>query len=266
MIKILAVLSLLALVCHARALPAEAALVIEPALIKLELSQNRSSGAFTIRNTGDKEERYRAKAVHFILTPEGGLKEIGPDEHSLAPWVKFNPKEFVLPPKTSRVVRFSVLPEGKVRSREYWGAIEFMPLKGAKVVSQSDKGQSFDIEVLSVVLVPIYGYVEGTNYSGALKEIGFKKEKEKAYVYSTFLNTGDGVLRLSGACQVTDSAGSVVDEIEMKSVVVFTGSERNEKALLKKSLPPGRYHARITLKSTDPHSKVELSGEAEINL
>lgn len=259
-------LFVLALVFSGSSIPAEAALVIEPALIKLELNQNRSSGAFIIKNTGDKEERYRAKSVHFILTPEGGLKETDPDEHSLAGWVKFNPKEFVLPPQTSRVVRFSVIPEGKVRSREYWGAIEFMPLQGAKVISQDNKGQSFNLEVLSVVLVPIYGYVEGTKYSGAVKDIGFRNEKGKAYVYSSFLNTGDGVLRLTGACRIIDSSGSVVDEIGLKSVVVFTGSERIIRSAVKKTLPPGRYRAKIDLKSSDPHSKVELSAETEFNL
>jgi len=246
-------------------LPADAyaALVIEPALIQLEMSQNRSSGAFVIKNTGEKEERYRAKAVHFTLTPEGGLKEVAPDEHSLAGWVKFNPKEFVLPPQSSRVIRFSVIPEGKVRPKEYWGAIEFMPLQGAKITTKDSKEHVLNLEILSVVLVPIYGYVEGTKYSGITKGISFNKEKEKSYLTCSLLNTGDGILRLGGSCRITDSSGAVVDEIELKMVIIFADGERILKMAFNKPLAPGKYHAAINLKSFDPHSKVELSGETD---
>lgn len=245
---------------------AMAALVIEPALIEMELSQNRSSGAFIIKNVGDKEERYRAKAVHFLLTPEGGIKEVKPDEYSLADWVKFNPKEFVLPPKTSRVVRFSVMPQGKLRPKEYWGAIEFMPLSGAKVISQDSKGRSFNLEVLSVVLVPIYGHVDGTQYSGAIKDVRFKKDKEKLYVLCDVINTGSGVVRMNGSCQITDASGSVVDEIALKAVVAFAKSSRIVRAGLKKELAPGKYRARINLKSADPRSKMELTDEIEFTI
>ena len=194
------------------------------------------------------------------------MKEIDPDEHSLAPWVKFNPKEFTLPPKSSRIVRFSVIPEGKVRSKEYWGAIEFMPLEGAKVVSKDAKERVFNIEILSVVLVPIYGYVEGTKYSGMIKEISLADEREKPYLNLNLLNKGDGVLRLSGNCQIKDAAGAVVDDIELKKVVVFADGERVLRAAFNKELASGKYHVTVNLKSTDPHSKVELSGESDFIL
>ena len=61
----------------------QATLVIDPALIKTELSAKRTSGAFVLKNTGEEEVRYRAKAVYFTLNPEGGLMEVAPDEYSL---------------------------------------------------------------------------------------------------------------------------------------------------------------------------------------
>ncbi|OGW83596.1 MAG: hypothetical protein A2987_02905 [Omnitrophica bacterium RIFCSPLOWO2_01_FULL_45_10] len=244
----------------------EAILVIEPALVKTELTQGRATGAFVIKNTGDEEERYRAKAVHFVVTKEGALKEVPLDEYSLAGWIKFNPKEFVLPPKTSRMVRFSVIPQGKVATREYWGAIEFMPLKGSNVKAEDGKGHIFNLQVLSVILVPIYGFVDGTLYSGRIDDISIKKLKDKTYLYCGVTNTGDGILRLKGSCQILDSSGTVVEEIGLKHIIAFTKKERLVKSEIKTPLKPGTYRARVNLASQDSHSKVTLVEEANFYL
>ncbi len=253
-------LTLLLLFVGALAQKAEAALVIEPALIKQRLTQKRSSGSFYIRNVGDQEERYRATAVHFIVGEKGNLQVIQPDDHSLAKWIKFNPTEFVLPPKSSRMVRYSIIPQGKLKEREYWCAIQFMPLKGQKVTSKDNAGRDFSLEVMSIALVPIYGTVEGTKFSGQLTSVEVKQEKDKIEIFFLVKNTNEGILRLSGVCQIVDSNGKMVKEVVLKRVVVFPQKDRLTDLDVQENLVSGKYTVRIILYSKE--EKVSLTREA----
>ena len=238
---------------------AEAVLVIEPALIKQKLTQKRSSGSFYIRNVGDQEERYRATAVHFTVGEKGGLQVIPPDDHSLAKWIKFNPTEFVLPPKSSRMVRYSIIPQGKLKEREYWGAIQFMPLKGQKVTSKDKAGRDFSLEVMSIALVPIYGTVAGTKFSGQLTSVAAKQEKDKVAITFLVKNTNEGVLRLSGVCQFVDDNGKMAKEVALKRVVVFPQTTRLTNLDFPEKLAAGKYTVRIILNNKE--EKVSLTGE-----
>lgn len=253
-------LTLLLLFMGALAQKAEAALVIEPALIKQKLTQKRSSGSFYIRNVGDQEERYRATAVHFIVGEKGNLQVIPPDDRSLAKWIKFNPTEFVLPPKSSRMVRYSIIPQGKLKEREYWGAIQFMPLKGQKVTSKDNAGRAFSLEVMSIALVPIYGTVDGTKFSGQLTSVEAKQEKDKVKILFLIKNTNEGVLRLSGVCRIGASNGKMVKEVALKRVVVFPQKDRLTDLDIQEKLVTGKYTARIMLNNKE--EKVSLTGEA----
>ncbi len=82
-----------------------AGIAISPAVVRLSLDKKRPAGQFIIRNVGDTTERYRINARHFLYGENGALQIVEPDEHSLVPWIKFNPKEFTLPPKSRRAVR-----------------------------------------------------------------------------------------------------------------------------------------------------------------
>ena len=68
-------------------------LSISPAFLEMNLNKGTPSGQFLITNTGEEVERYRVKMVYFTFAPDGGYRELPPDEHSLVPYLKFNPKE-----------------------------------------------------------------------------------------------------------------------------------------------------------------------------
>lgn len=238
----------------------EAALVIKPAYIKQKLTQKRISDVFYIKNVGDQEERYRATAIHFVVGDKGGLQVIPSDEYSLAQWIKFNPTEFILPPNTSRMIRYSIIPQGKLKEREYWGAIQFVPLKGQKVTTKGNEGQEISLEVVSVILVPIYGMVDGTKFSGELSNFEARQEKGDIRVLFHVKNTNEGILRLPGVCQIVDSSNKIIKEVEIKSVVVFPGKNRSMNINIKEKLDSGNYTARVVLDNKE--EKISMTGEA----
>lgn len=244
-----------------------AALVIDPGFINLNLNEKRNSGTFVLKNTGDTEERYRAKAIFFTHTSKGGFKEIPDGEYSLSAWIKFNPQEFVLPPKSSRMVRYSIIPQGKLKPYEYYGAIQFVPLTVAHLTSNDNKGHSVDIKIVSIIIVPIYGYVKGTKYSGQLKSMDIKKEDDGSLsINSIIVNTGDGVLRLNGKCQFTGSSGKTAAEKDIKQQFIFPKEERFVKVKIKEILKPDKYTVKFYLKSTDSNSDVEIKKESKFEL
>lgn len=243
-----------------------ATLIIDPALIKIELKKKRNTGTFILKNTGDEEVRYRAKAVYFTLTSQGAINEIPPDEYSLASWIKFNPQEFVLPPQSSRMVRYSIIPQGKLKAYEYRGAIEFIPLKLGHIQSDDGKGRSFDLKVISLVLVPIYGRVKGVKYSGQLKQLKVNMQDGKLEPIVTILNTGDGNISLNGMCQIINSQGEVVEEISFSKVVIFPKRDRIFKRKIEANLKPDKYLARFSFQSTTREVDIELADEVKFDL
>ncbi|HSR09864.1 MAG TPA: hypothetical protein VLS90_00360 [Thermodesulfobacteriota bacterium] len=104
-------------------------LSISPAFVEVSLDKGRPAGQFTIANLGEEEERYRIRAIHFTFMRDGGVRYVEPDERSLAPWIKFNPTEFVIGPKERRAVRYVIAPKGKLRPGEYWAGMELESLR-----------------------------------------------------------------------------------------------------------------------------------------
>jgi hypothetical protein len=82
--------------------PVWANIGIKPAFVEVTMDKGRPAGSFFVANLGEKEERFRINAVHFTYSETGVLRRSQKGDHSLAPWIFFNPRELTLPPKTSR--------------------------------------------------------------------------------------------------------------------------------------------------------------------
>src|SRR5258708_4959949 len=67
--------------------------------------------ALTVKNTGAKEQVYRVSLHNFRMSPDGRMvsaENPGKDEHFAAGMVRYSPRELVLAPGGSEVVRFQV--------------------------------------------------------------------------------------------------------------------------------------------------------------
>lgn len=247
-------------------LPAQANLAAQPGYVFVKLNKGNPSGRFIVSNTGNEKQTYRARAMHFALTKEGSIIPVKPDDYSLAEWVKFNPKEFTLPPKSSRVIRFTVVrDESNLRPHEYWGAIEFTPLKGARFKSKADKkGRAMEFQVITALLIPIYGEMPGTVYGGRIKDISAEQSKKHLNLAAMVQNTGGGVLRATGTWQISAAGtGDLIKTIPVQLFTVFPRQERHLTRTVGEQLPPGRYSVKLSLKY---HDGKTLSGQGEVEI
>ena len=242
------------------ACPGQASLSVKPAYLHIDLTQRNPSGVFTIANLSDEEQVYRARAMHFIVTETGTLLPADENDFSLAPWIKFNPKEFTLPAKSSRKVRFSIVNRSLTEPREYWGAIEFTPLAYATMNAEDAYGHQMQVKVLSRILVPIYGLNDGIRFAGAVSHLAGANSGNTLSLSGLIENSGDGVLRLQGKWQVfRKGEAEPLQEMVVKNFVVLPKLKRQIQAQLDAPLAPGNYQLKLLLDESRSH--VGVSGQ-----
>lgn len=222
-----------------------AGLSISPALLEVNLGKGRPAGQFLISNLGDEEERYRIRAIHFSISPTGNVNRTEPDEQSLAPWIKFNPTEFTLPPRSQQTVRYVITPPPKLRAGEYWGAMELESLKTVKASSSDSEGREYQIELIPSILVPIFGAVGSIRYQGNVKQVQLIPKEERKMLVVSVENTGEGRLRIEGTYEIRNNSGVAIEDGSLARSYVFPGSDQLFTTALKTDLKEGRYHIRV---------------------
>ena len=224
---------------------AHAGLAISPAFVDLSLDKGRPSGQFLISNVGDEEERYRINAVSYFVTADGGVREVPPDEHALSTWIRFNPKEFTLPPKSRQTVRFTIIQKGVARPGEYWAAMELESLKTTMGRGKNPQGQDMKVEVIPTILVPIFAKAGKVHYAGAVSDVKVVILQKDQRVESLVGNTGEGRITLSGTYEIVTAGGELVDQGVLGKALVLPGGERKFSARLNKKLSAGTYVVRV---------------------
>lgn len=227
--------------------PLAGAVGVSPAFVDVRLDKGRPAGKFIITNPGKSEERYRVKMIHFEFLENGALRRIPPNSKSLAPWMRFNPKEVVIPPKSKRAVRFVVVPRGRPKPGQYWAAMELESLKASIRTGKDDAGRAFRVEVIPTVLVPVFGQMGNLKYSGTITSVKLvHDEKAGATLKTLVTNTGTGRLLVNGKYSLLDESGKEVVAGPCGYGYVLPGTKREFSAPVKKaSLAAGTYTARV---------------------
>lgn len=238
-------------------------IAIKPAFVEVNMEEGRPSGTFLVSNLGDKEERFRVNALYFNYTEEGGLKKSQAGDYSLAPWIKFNPRELTLAPGTQRAVRFAIVPRGKLESGEHWAAMELESLAVNEMVSKDDKlGRSVKIKVMTTIVAPIFGTVGKTSYAGQVKDLQVQVENGAVVLKALIAATGSGRLHVKGDYEIVDAAGKTVDSSPFAAGYVFRGAQRWFTRKITAALPKGDYTVKVNVVS--PHLEQPVVKEVTI--
>ena len=240
-----------------------AGIAVEPAYISLDFNKGRASGRFIITNTGDAEERYRVVASHFTFSEEGALSLSDPDRHSMAEWIKFNPKEFTLPPKSKRVVRYVVLPRGKLKDGQYWAAMELESLEGRNYSTNDGGGRTFNLKVVPSVLAPMYGASGSIERDYDLTKFELStSDRNKKVLEMQAVNTGNAVINLVGNYEIRNQSGEVVFESTLDSGLLLRDKTRTFVSFIEPDLPAGDYKLVVFYRG----SSMEKVLERELDL
>jgi len=245
--------------------PVWAGITVSPAYVQITLDKGRPSGRFDITNLGDSVERYRVRALHYRYTETGGLVRLKPDPRALASWIKFNPAELTIPAKTRRVVRFVILPRGRLAPGEYWAAMELENLSTTVGQSTDDAGRNLKVEVISSVMVPIFGTVGNVVRDGALDSVAARAEPEKGTIIETHLtNRGTGRLLVKGTYEIRNGSGDLVADGQIGYAYILPDSKRHFTRTVEVPLPAGQYEIAVQYES--PQLDKPLAGQTTLTL
>lgn len=225
-------------------------LSITPAYVELTLDKGIPSGVFQIANSGETEVRYRVNAVAFRFDSDGGTKLVEPDERSMAPWIVFSPKEFTLAPNSQQKVRFAVSPKGKLRTGEYWAAMELESLDTVTHKGLDAKGREMSVKVISSIVVPIFGKVGNVRYRGMSKEIKVVSEEKGKTIETWVANTGEGRLFLEGKYEIVSDSGKVIENGNLGRSYVLPGGNLKFSVAVKTEMETGTYTIKVRYHST----------------
>lgn len=110
--------------------PAYARLFLSPMYLKMESEQGQSKGVLQVGNTSSKPIRVRLSVTAFTYNKNGVFQRHSSEEivnsnsslaHDLTPYLRYSPREMVIPANSSRRVRLisllpPSLPEGEYRT------------------------------------------------------------------------------------------------------------------------------------------------------
>ena len=242
---------------------AHASIAINPAFVEVNMDAGRPAGTFLISNVGETEERFRVNAIHFTYSEQGVLQQSPTGDFSLAPWIHFNPRELTLAPKTQRAVRFAIVPRGRLTGGEWWAAMELESLAVSDVATKDEKsGRTVKLRAITKLLVPIFGTVGKTSYSGQVKDLQVQIEKGAVVLKALVAATGTGRLRIESTYEIADASGRVVDSGPFAVGYVFRGGQRWFTRQIQAVVPKGEYTVKISLQS--PHLEQPLAHKAKV--
>ena len=238
---------------------------IKPAYVEVDMDDGRPAGRFIITNNGEEEERYRVNAIHFTYSPQGGLTQSPDGQWSLAPWIRFNPKEITLAPKTQVAVRFAVVSRGKLQQGEYWAAMELESLNVTYATSKNEEtGRSVRLKTISTIMVPIFGTVGAVDYAGTIDTLGVVNVEGTSYIRALVSATGTGRIGAKGSYEILDAAGQTVVQGPLGKAYVLRGGKRwFSTPVADPNLVAGRYTLRASFNAA--HFEQPIVSETVMN-
>lgn len=239
----------------------EASLSVSPSYIELEVGKGRPSQALTIGNATDREERYRVHVVHFQFSKTGNVEMVPQDAHSMANWIKCNPREFTLAPRASRAIRLTVVPPKSPAPGEYWAAVWFEPLSGRTPASQGRDGKA-SVQVVTNILVPIFGRVSRVDYRCELTDLTAARTKSGIAIAARLANTGSARVLLKGSYEILAGSDAPVAQGLIGEDTVLAGGERIFQQMVKGTFPRSEYTIRVRYES--PSLATVLGGQTSV--
>lgn len=197
-----------------------ASLQVEPARFVLQVDPGgRSGGAVQVVNLNNIPMALAARVGDWDLSDSGRFIGLAPGttSASMADWIRFNPREFVVPPRSRQTVRFSVSVPRGVSPGERRGVIFF---------EQKSSPQGSGAVLISQIGVVVYADVKPIrrNFSVAVDRI-MLGPKGQSDVRILVKAEGNAHCRVRGLFRLYDGAGKQTDEGQFAQKVILPGRE-----------------------------------------
>ncbi|MBW6394040.1 MAG: DUF916 domain-containing protein [Thermus sp.] len=230
---------------------AQSTLGVEPPVLLKEAKPGEVlTQTLTVYNVGTRPVRVRASLGDWTYDPMGKIQFLptGSLRESASPWATFSPAEFLLEPKQSRPLTYTLTVPKEATPGTHWGILfleseDPNPPPGVPLAT-------FRVRMAHVFYVNIAPLSTAGRITGIVPSP--PKASQDPYRFAIqYQNTGNTAQKLSGRFEVRDGSGRKVAEVEVEEVVVLPGQVRILPITLVGPLPVGNYTALAILNYGD---------------
>jgi len=192
----------------------------------------------TVLTSALAEQRIEAALADWTLDLDGQLTVLaaGSGLHSATAWVELDADVFTLPALASREVRIAIsVPADATLEGTHHTMLFFT------VVPAPNEAQGFGVITTTRVGLTLYLTVAGTEVAGS-ELLDLYQEGDRRLT-AVVLNVGNTTMRLGGAVELRDEAGTVRYRLEVPDVPILRDSERTVTFDLPAEIEPGLYVA-----------------------
>ncbi|QQE67266.1 hypothetical protein GFS31_39790 [Leptolyngbya sp. BL0902] len=223
--------------------PALAQLSVSPLVIESTASQGQGQGVIILSNTGETPTRLRVYAEPFTYGRDG-LEVLTESDQDLTPYLLFSPRELVIEPGQTRMVRLAArllpsLGEGEFRAIVFTESLETMPF-----------GTDGNVTVGIIPRVGVTMYVRQGNVAPALEVLSATVQPEDGRIALLVANAGDATARPAVNWALVHNGTTQASGREGETTVI-AGGDRNlmidHTANQEPPLAPGTYTLSGTL-------------------
>lgn len=205
---------------------------------------DKISDSVTIDNTTGKSVMVKIYWEDFTYqSPYDGSKKFSPAgtlKSSLANWIKFSPRDVVLPPFAKSNISYVIDVPANVKGG-YYGVLFVEPQNS--VTSTADKGVRIITRVGSLFFIE----TADRQKTAALDQAGFDKNLFK----SQLVNSGDVILLPELSYYVLNRDGLAMDRGQIKKSYLPPGAKLPVEIPVSKDLKPGDYTLILTFDLQD---------------
>lgn len=253
--------------------PVYAAYTIDPLRIEVVVPEgsNVATTSVSVQNLEDEPIRLKAYLQNWSQGEDGSITLVEtPSLNDIAQKVRFNPREFEIPGKSTQIVRLAVtLPENAPEG-EYRGMLFFEDLKTESQLLKTTKGYGASVQIKQRFGISMYVY-KGVPLAEP-KLLGFhcSSVDGKLVANIELQNQGKKHARLNAGMVILqkDANGDLkpfkeVAINEFRDIVVLPDNKRTVQQLIGPSatvtdLPHGQYVVELNIDSKEDESIKEI--------
>lgn len=206
------------------------------------------SAQVTVINSGDTTGTYRIKVVNKRMTEDGQVKDVespNPDELFADKMIRFSPRQVVLEPGKTQVVRLSLRKPAKLKDGEYRSHLLFQAIPenaGTDIQSAvNQKGINVKLTAIVSVSIPVIVRHGDTNASVAFTSIKHQAAMDDKSTPTLLLElerTGNQSVYGDFLTEYVNSQGNSIVVSQINGVAIYTPNKKRT-VKIPLTVPPG---------------------------
>ncbi len=217
-----------------------AQLMMDTTRVELEIAPSSSIvDSMSVYNTTDHEVNIRVYWQDFVYTPPfSGKKDflpVGASDYSLGDWIRFSPQEFLLAPKESQKINYTIQVPANIHGG-YYGVLFFEQIP--KETEAKNKGVTIITRMGCLFYLESKDKIKKVfidNIAGDIKSIT-----------GEIFNQGDVFVFPKGIYYILDAEGLVVNRGELEKIYLTPGNRAKFKIDISDDLARGNYTLVLT--------------------